>query len=51
MRRLWRNSSGASLIEYSVLLGVMTILIIVAIAVAGSWLYGAWTHLLATLPG
>ena len=51
MRRLWRNSSGASLIEYSVLLGVMAILIVAAVAVAGSWVYGAWTHLLAVLPG
>jgi len=41
MRRLWRARSGASLVEYSVLVGVTALLIVVAVAVAGSWAYGS----------
>jgi Flp pilus assembly pilin Flp len=47
--RLWRDRRGASLIEYSILVAMITAIVVVAVAVAGSWIYGVWVHLLAML--
>ena len=49
--RLWRDQGGASLIEYSILVALITMLIVVGVAVAGAWAQSIWTHLLPMLGG
>jgi Flp pilus assembly pilin Flp len=46
-QRLWRDSRGASLTEYAILVALITALIIAGIAVSGSWLQSVWARLLA----
>jgi Flp pilus assembly pilin Flp len=48
-KRLWRDQGGASLIDYSILVALITVLVVVGISVAGSWIQGMWAHLLPTL--
>jgi Flp pilus assembly pilin Flp len=48
-KRFWHNQGGASLIDYSLLVALITVLVVVGIAVAGSWLQGMWAHLLPIL--
>ena len=47
--RVWRDQAGASLTEYSILVALITVLVVVAIAVAGTWVYSMWGHLLPRL--
>jgi hypothetical protein len=42
-------TSVASLIDYAILAALITLLVVVAIAVAGSWIYGMCGHLLPLL--
>jgi Flp pilus assembly pilin Flp len=46
---LWRDQRGASMIDYAILAALITTLIVVGVAVAGSWIYGMWVHLLPKL--
>jgi Flp pilus assembly pilin Flp len=48
-QRLWRDQDGASLIEYSILAALITVIVVVAVSVAGSWTQGMWAHLLPLL--
>jgi Flp pilus assembly pilin Flp len=48
-RRLWRDQGGASLIDYSILVALITVLVVVGVAVAGSWVRGIWEYLLPLL--
>jgi Flp pilus assembly pilin Flp len=47
--RLWRDQGGASLIEYSILVALITVLIVAGIAAAGAWAQSMWTRLLPML--
>ena len=47
--RFLRNEDGASLIEYSILIGLITALVIAIIVVVGTWVQNAWTNLNAQL--
>ena len=47
--RLWRDSRGSSLIEYSFLITIMIALVVIGVAVAGVWVFNMWVHLLASL--
>jgi pilus assembly protein Flp/PilA len=50
---LWQfknNQEGAALVEYSLLIGIITIGAIVAIGAVGLWVSGAWGDLQAALP-
>ena len=40
-----RSQSGASLIEYSLLIGLITVAAVVAIGVMGGWVNDQWTDL------
>jgi Flp pilus assembly pilin Flp len=51
MRRLWRDCSAASLIEYCLAVGFITTLIIVGAELAGSWVHRMWAQLLGKLSG
>ena len=46
---LWHDRGGASLIEYSILVALITMILVVGVSVAGSWAQGMWTHLLPLL--
>lgn len=48
-RRLWRDRAGSSMIEYAFLVAIMVAIIIVGVAVAGSWAVGMWTRLTTIL--
>jgi Flp pilus assembly pilin Flp len=45
--RLWRDQAGASLIDYAILAALITVLVVIGVAVAGTWLLGTWAHVLA----
>ena len=47
--RLWRNRSGAALIEYSFVIGFMIAMIVIGVALAGSWASSTWVRLLSAL--
>lgn len=48
--RLSRDESGASLIEYSILIGLITVAAIAMITAVGTWVGNQWTNLNAALP-
>ena len=48
--RLHRDEEGAALIEYTVLLGIMLVAVIVSIIFVGGWVGTQWTALTAALP-
>jgi Flp pilus assembly pilin Flp len=47
--RLWRDQRGASLIDYAILVALITVLVVVGVEFAGSWIYSMWVHLLPLL--
>ena len=47
--RLWRDRSGAALIEYAFVIGFMIAMIVVGVAVAGSWASSRRVRLLSAL--
>jgi pilus assembly protein Flp/PilA len=49
VRRLGKDEHGASLIEYTVLLGILLIAVIVTIGAVGNWINSKWTALNANL--
>jgi Flp pilus assembly pilin Flp len=49
LQRFWRDKGGASLIEYSILVALITVLVVLAVAVAGAWAQRMWAHLLPLL--
>jgi Flp pilus assembly pilin Flp len=51
IRRIWRESSGATLIEYSFIVGIITSLIVVGVEVTGRWVESVWARLLIALSG
>jgi len=48
--RLTKDESGASLVEYSVLIGLITVLTVGTIALVGGKVTAAWTGLNAAMP-
>jgi Flp pilus assembly pilin Flp len=48
-RRFWRDRRGATLIEYSMLVALITLLIVMGVAAAGAWAQSMWAHLLPLL--
>jgi Flp pilus assembly pilin Flp len=47
--RIWRDQRGASLIDYAILVAMITVLVVVGITFAGSWIYSMWVRLLPML--
>ncbi len=43
--RLFRDEGGASLVEYSVLIGLITVATIALIIAVGGWVEGEWNEL------
>jgi Flp pilus assembly pilin Flp len=48
-RRLWRDQRGAALIEYVLLIGLITLTVLGAVTAAGSWAHGMWVNFLSGL--
>jgi pilus assembly protein Flp/PilA len=51
MSRLTKDQQGASLIEYTVLLGIMLVATIATIIAVGGWVNTQWTVLNTALNG
>jgi len=47
--RLWNDESGASLLEYSVLIGLIVAGVVASIVGVANWTGGRWTNLLTVL--
>ena len=45
-----KNESGAALVEYSLLIGLITVAVVATIVLVGTWVSGQWVALEATLP-
>jgi Flp pilus assembly pilin Flp len=43
------GATNVALIDYAILAALITALVVVAVAVAGSWIFSMWTHLLPIL--
>jgi pilus assembly protein Flp/PilA len=48
--RFRKDEEGAALVEYTVLLGLMLIAVILTIVAVGGWVNGKWTALNGALP-
>ena len=49
LSRLARSSSGASLTEYSIVIGIIIALVVVGVSLFGIWAFGMWDRLLSNL--
>jgi len=45
LQRLRRDKKGASMVEYSVLIGIVLVLAIASVRGVGAWVNGQWTNL------
>ena len=50
IKRFKRDEDGASLIEYTVLLAILLVAVIVIIGAVGGWINNTWSTLNAALP-
>jgi pilus assembly protein Flp/PilA len=50
LTRLGKDEDGASLLEYTVLLGLLLIATIATVTLVGGWISGKWTALNSALP-
>ena len=48
--QLARDESGAALVEYTVLIGILVVVVMAAILAVGSWINGLWTTFFGLLP-
>ena len=48
-QRLWGDRAGSSLIEYSMLVGIVIALALVVVSAVGAWAQGVWVNLLHSL--
>jgi pilus assembly protein Flp/PilA len=44
-----KNESGASLVEYSLLIGLITVAVVATIVLVGNWVALQWTNLQAAV--
>lgn len=49
-KRFRDDQDGAAMIEYTVLLGIITVAVIATIILVGTWVSGEWVDLEAALP-
>ena len=49
MKRLWSDQRGAALMEYTLLIGLITLAVLVLIISVGGWTSTTWTNFLAAL--
>jgi pilus assembly protein Flp/PilA len=44
------DENGAAMVEYTVLLGIITVAVIATVVLVGAWVSGKWVALNAALP-
>ena len=49
MNRFAADESGATMVEYTILIGLITVVAIALIAAVGTWVQNAWTVVNSTL--
>ena len=49
LKKLGKDEEGAALVEYTVLLGILLVAVIVTIGTVGTWISTQWTALAAAL--
>lgn len=49
VKRFARDEAGVTMLEYTILLGIITVAVISSVAYAGTWVSGKWTALTAKL--
>ncbi|MBZ9767118.1 Flp family type IVb pilin [Mesorhizobium sp. CA6] len=49
-RQFRDDESGAAMVEYTVLLGIITVAVIATVVLVGAWVGTQWTTLNAALP-
>jgi Flp pilus assembly pilin Flp len=47
--RLWRDRRGSFLIDYTLLIGLITLTVLGAVIAIGSWAHGMWVNFLSSL--
>ena len=47
--RLWKDERGASLLEYSILIGLITVGVVASVTSVGTWMGTKWTALKTAL--
>jgi pilus assembly protein Flp/PilA len=50
LTKFCKDESGAAMVEYTILLGIITVAVIATIILVGAWISGQWTTLEAALP-
>jgi pilus assembly protein Flp/PilA len=48
--RFLRNEDGVTMLEYTILLGIITVAVIASVVFAGTWVSTKWTTLTGALP-
>ena len=49
-RQFRDDDNGAAMVEYTILLGMITVAVIASIVIVGAWVTGRWSALAAALP-
>ena len=49
LERLGRDEDGVTMLEYTILLGIITVAVIASVVYAGTWVSGKWTTLTGNL--
>lgn len=50
-KRFHEDEDGAAMVEYTILLGIITVAVIATIVTVGAWVSTQWTTLCSDLPG
>jgi pilus assembly protein Flp/PilA len=48
--KLHRDESGTAMIEYAILLGLISVAVIGMVVFVGGWVTNQWSHLSSSLP-
>jgi pilus assembly protein Flp/PilA len=51
LNRVGHDESGAAMVEYTILVGIVTVAIIATVALVGDWVSAKWTLLNTNLSG
>jgi len=49
LERFSRDEDGVTMLEYTILIGIITVVVIASVVYAGTWVSGKWTALTAML--
>ena len=50
LERFSRDEDGVTMLEYTILLGIITVAVIASVVTVGTWVSGKWTGLTTVLP-